>query len=240
MTEIQRDAVARFIDVTANVRNRDLAVAAAVQRGVQQIQFPLEYRAELLGEYAERLAAGRRVMAFAVAAALGILLVLQAFLRSWPLASAVFLTLPVALVGGVLAVVATGGGLLSFGSIAGFLGLLGLAVRNVVTLVTRYRQLEEQDGGVPSADIVSRGTWDCSAPNLLSSLATALVILPFALRGSVAGLEIMQPMAVVVLGGLVTATLLALAATPALYLSFGVSREPELDLDELPATVVTE
>ncbi|HET7292677.1 MAG TPA: efflux RND transporter permease subunit [Vicinamibacteria bacterium] len=239
-TEIQRDAVARFIDVTANVRNRDLAVAGAVQRGIQQIQFPLEYRAELLGEYAERLAAQRRVMAFAIAAAIAIFLVLQAFFRSWPLAAAVFLTLPMALVGGVVAVVATGGGLLSFGGVAGFLGLLGLAVRNVVTLVSRYRQLEQQGGGVPPADIVARGTLECSAPILLSAVATALVFLPFALRGSVAGLEIMQPMAVVVLGGLVTTTLLALVGTPALYLFFGVSREPELDLAELPAAAVTE
>jgi Cu/Ag efflux pump CusA len=238
--EIQRDAVARFIDVTANVRNQDLAVAAAVQRGVKQIQFPLEYRAELLGEYAERLAAQRRVQMFAIAAAIGIFLVLQAFFRSWPLAGAVFLTLPVALVGGVVAVVATGGGLLSFGSIAGFLGVLGLAVRNVVTLVNHYRQLEQQNAGASPAELVLRGTSDYSAPTLLSALATALVFLPFALRGNVAGLEIIQPMAVVVLGGLVTTTLMALVGAPALYLLFGVSREPELDLAELPATVVTE
>jgi len=238
--EIQRDAVARFIDVTGNVRNQDLAVAAAVQRGVQQIKFPLEYRAELLGEYAERLAAQRRVLVFAMAAAIGIFLVLQAFFRTWHLATAMFLTLPVALVGGVVAVVATGGGLLTFGSLAGFLGLLGLAVRNVITLVTHYRQLERQNGGAPSAELVLRGTGDCSAPILLSALATALVFLPFALWGNVAGLEIMQPMAIVVLGGLVTTTLLALVGTPALYLFFGVAREPELDLVDLPATVVTE
>jgi Cu/Ag efflux pump CusA len=238
--EIQRDAVARFIDVTGNVRNRDLAVAAAVQRGIQQIQFPLEYRAELLGEYAERLAARQRVTVFAIAAAIGIFLVLQAFLRSWYLAAAVFLTLPVAFVGGVVAVVATGGGLLSFGSIAGFLGLLGLAVRSVVTLVTRYRQLEQQSGGAPSAESVVQGTSDCSVPILLAAVATALVFLPFALRGNVAGLEIMQPMAIVVLGGLVTTTLHGLVGLPALYLLWGAAREPELDLAELPATVVTE
>ena len=237
--EIQRDAVARFIDVTANVRNQDLGVAGAVQRGIQQIQFPLEYRAELLGEYAERLATQQRVTTFAVGAAIGIFLVLQAFLRSWPLAAAAFLTLPVAFVGGVVAVMATGGGLLSFGSIAGFLGLLGLAVRNVVTVVTRYRELEQQNGGVPSAEIALRGTMESSAPILLTAVATALVFLPFALRGEVAGLEIMQPLAVVVLGGLVTTTLHGLVGLPALYLLFGAAREPELDLAELPVAVVT-
>ncbi len=239
-TEIRRDAVARFIDVTASVRGRDLGVAAAVQGAIQRIDFPLEYRAELLGEYAERLAAQRRILVFAILAAIGIFLVLQAFFRSWPLAAAVFVTLPVAMVGGVVAVVATGGGLLSFGSIAGFLGLLGLTVRNVVTLVTRYRQLEQQNGGTPSAELVLRGTTACSASLLLSAVATALVFLPFALRGSIAGLEIMQPMALVVLGGLVTTTLHGLVGIPALYLLFGAAREPELDLAELPATVVTE
>jgi Cu/Ag efflux pump CusA len=237
-TEIRRDAVARYIDVTARVRNRDLAVAAAVERGVREIQFPLEYRAELLGEYAELLAAQRRLLTFAVAAAIGIFLVLQAFFRSWPLAVAVFLSLPAALAGGVVAVVATGGGLLSFGSVAGFLGLLGIAVRNAVTLVNHYRQRES--GAAPSADSVVAGTRDRSAAILLSAVATALAFLPFALRGDVAGLELMQPMAVVVLGGLVTTTLVALVGVPALYLLCGVAREPELDLAALPAAVVTE
>ncbi len=239
-TEINRDAVARYIDVSANVRNRDLAVAAAVQRGIRQIDFPLEYRAELMGEYAERLAAQRRVLTLAMAAAIAIFLILQSFFRSWQLATAVFVSLPAALVGGVVAVVATGGGLVSFGSVAGFLGLLGLAVRNVVILVTRYRQLEQQAGQAPTADLVSRGTTDCAGPILLSALATAFVFAPFALRGAVAGLEFMQPMAVVVLGGLVTTTLHGLMGIPALHLLFGAAREPELDLAEMPASVVTE
>jgi Cu/Ag efflux pump CusA len=239
-TEIHRDAVARYIDVTANVRNRDLAVAGAVERGIQKIDFPLEYRAELLGEYAERLAAQRRVTIFAIAAAIAIFLLLQAFFRSWHLAATCFLSLPAALVGGVVAVVVTGGGLLSFGSVAGFLGLLGLAVRNVVTLVTQYRQHEQQAGGAPAAETVVLGTREAAAPVVLTAVATALVFLPFALRGSVAGLEILQPMAVVVLGGLVTTTLHGLVGLPALYLMFGAAREPELDLAELPSGVVTE
>jgi Cu/Ag efflux pump CusA len=214
-------------------------VAGAVERAIQQIQFPLEYRAELLGEYAERLAAQGRVATFAVAAAIVIFLVLQAFFRSWPLAAGVFMTLPVALVGGII-VVAANGGSLSFGSVAGFLGLLGLAVRNVVTLVSRYRQIEQQNGGVPASEVVLRGTAECSVPILMTAVATALVFLPFALRGSVAGLEFMQPLAMVVLGGLVTTLLQGLVGVPGLYLLFGSAREPELDLAELPADVATD
>jgi Cu/Ag efflux pump CusA len=215
-------------------------VAGAVERGIKGIDFPLEYRAELLGEYAERLAAERRVLAFAVAAAVGVFLVLQAFYRSWRLASAVFLGLPVALAGGVVAVVLTDGGRLSFGSIVGFLGLLGIGARNAITLVARYRQLEPRPGEAPAAEVVQHGTAERAAPILLSAVATALALLPFVLLGNVAGLEVLRPMAVVVLGGLVTTTLFSLVAVPALYLRFGEAREPELDLADLPAAAVAE
>src|SRR5437879_11818979 len=95
---------ARRIDVTAGVRGRDLAaVAADIERGLKGIDFPLEYRAELLGEYAERLAAQERVLTFAVAAAIGILLLLQAFFRSWRLAAVVFVSLPMGVVGDAVA-----------------------------------------------------------------------------------------------------------------------------------------
>jgi CzcA family heavy metal efflux pump len=246
VTEIHRDMAARRIDVTASVRGRDLAaVAADIERGMKQVQFPLEYRAELLGEYAERLAAQKRVLTLAIAAAIGILLLLQAFFRSWRLATVVFVTLPMALVGGVLAALITAGGLLSIGSIAGFVAVLGIAVRNSLTLVSRYRQLERQDGGTFGAELVWRGTEDRSAPILMTAVTTALAFAPVALFGDIAGLEIMQPMAIVILGGLVTTTLLGLVGIPATYLLFGAAREPELeDLsvtdvggEEMPAAV---
>ena len=121
-TEIHRDAVARRMDVAINVRGRDLAaVAADVEKGIQQVDFPLEYRAELLGEYAVRQAAQRRVMVFAIAAAIGILLLLQAFFRSWSLATLVFLVCLLRLTGCVLAALAAGGGIVSLGSIVGFI-----------------------------------------------------------------------------------------------------------------------
>ncbi|PYN32826.1 MAG: acriflavin resistance protein, partial [Candidatus Rokuibacteriota bacterium] len=116
VTEIHRDMAARRMDVTASIRGRDLAaVAADIERGLKRVDFPLEYRAELLGEYAERLAAQRRVLTLAIAAAIGILLLLQAFFRSWGLAAVVFVTLPMALVGGVLAALVVNDGLLSIG-----------------------------------------------------------------------------------------------------------------------------
>src|SRR6266480_4470591 len=165
VTEIHRDMAARSMDVTASVRGRDLAaVAADIERGLKGVSFPLEYRAELLGEYAERLAAQRRVLTLAIAVAIGILLLLQAFFRSWRLATIVFVTLPMALVGGVLAALVVNDGLLSLGSIAGLLAVLGIAVRNAMTLVWRYRQLEQRDGATFIPELVQRGTRDQSAP----------------------------------------------------------------------------
>jgi Cu/Ag efflux pump CusA len=239
--EIHRDAVARRIDVTADVQGRDLgAVAADVEAAIQQVQFPLEYRAELLGEYAVRRAAQQRVLAFAAAAAIGILLVMQAFFRSWTLAAVAFLSLPAALAGGLLATLASGG-VLSFGSLLGLVTVLGLAVRNVLTLVSRYRHLQQQEGWSLGAAVL-RGTEERAAPILMTALGTALLFLPFAVRGAIAGLEILQPMAVVVLGGLVSTTLLSLAGVPAMYLIGGgaAAVEPDFDLmEEVPDTVVT-
>ena len=239
VTEIHRDMAARRIDVTASVRGRDLAaVAADIERGLKGVSFPLEYRAELLGEYAERLAAQRRVLTLAIAAAIGILLLLQAFFRSWRLAIVFFVTLPMALVGGVLAVLLSAGGLLSLGSIAGFVAVLGIAIRNAATLVWRYQRLEQHDGATFGPELVGRGTREQSALILMTAVTTALAFLPMALLGDIAGLEIMRPMAVVILGGLVTTTLLGLVGVPAMYLLFGAAREPELD--DLSTTVVGE
>ena len=230
-TVIKRDAVVRYIDVTANLRGRNpTAVTGDIERSIRGIDFPLEYRAELLGEYAEQHAAHKRVLSIAIAAAIVIFLLLQAFFRSWRLATVIFLTLPVALVGGVLTAVLSGGSmLLSLGSIIGFITVFGIAVRNGMTLISRYQSLERDEGESFGAELVQRATRERSAPILMTAITTALAFLPLAVFGNIAGLEIAQPMAIVILGGLVTATLLSLAGVPAMYLLFGAAREPELE-----------
>jgi Cu/Ag efflux pump CusA len=228
---IKRDAVARYLDVTADVRGRDsAAIAADIKDGIQRVEFPLEYRAELLGEYAERLAVRERVFALFIAGSIGVFLLLQAFFRSWRLATVVFLTLPMALTGGVLAAFLSGG-LLSLGSIIGFFAVSGIAVRNCILMVSRYRHLERTEDKSVSADLVQRGTSERSGTVLMAAATTALVLSPLALFGDIAGLEFVHPMAVVVLGGLVTTTLFTLAGVPAIYLLFGGKREPDLELE---------
>ena len=222
---IKREAVSRRIDVGASVQGRDLgAVVADVERTLQGIRFPLEYHAELLGDSADRQAARQRVVWYAAAAAIGIFLLLQAAFGSWRLATAVFLTLPVALAGGVLAALA-GGGLMSLGAVTGFFAVLGIAARNGILLVSRYRQLEGDEGEPFGPGLVLRGARERLVPILAAALAAALALVPLVVLGDDPGREIVRPMAVVVLGGLVTSTLLSLFIVPTLYLRLG-SRRP--------------
>lgn len=229
---ISRDAVSRFIDVTAGVEGRSLAAVSAEieERLPSEVQFPLEYRAEVMGHQAEKLATERRVMAFAFAAAVGILLLMQAAFGSWKLGLGFFFTLPVALLGGILAA-GLGGGLAALGSILGLLAVYTIAVRNGFSLVQHYRALERSAGQGPSAELVQQGTRDRLAPILMTAIVVALVLLPLAFLGNVAGHEILHPMAIVVLGGLITSTLTSLFLVPAVYLALG-GRQEELGLEE--------
>jgi CzcA family heavy metal efflux pump len=226
---IRHDAVSRSIDVTADLRGRDVdAIVADVRRGLGTLQFPLEYHAEVVGDHADQRAATRRALGIAAIAAVLILLLLQAAFGSWRLAAAAFLTLPAALAGGVVAVLASGGEL-SLGSLVGFMLVLAIAARNGLLLVSRCQQLERRHDGPPQPELVMRGAAERLGPILLTALATALAVTPLVVRGNIPGHELLQPMAVVVLGGLVTTTLLTLFVLPALYLRFGPSPERRLD-----------
>jgi CzcA family heavy metal efflux pump len=228
---IEREGVFRRIDITAGVsgRSRD-AVAADVQRTIERMDFPLEYRAELLGGYVEKRAAQQRLLALGAFAALAMLLLLQACFGSWRLGAVFFLSLPVALVGGVLANLGTGS-TVTIGTALGLLTVLGITARNGIVLVRRYQQLERYEGEPFGLELVLRGAKERLAPTVMTAVTTGLVFLPFAVLGSRPGFEILHPMAVVVLGGLATATAVSLLAVPLLYLNFaGARSETELDI----------
>jgi len=122
-----------------------------------------------------------------------------------------------------------GGGILSLGSLVGFVTVLGIAARNGIMLVSHYRHLEEEEGEPFGPGLVIRGSEERLAPILMTALATGLALVPLALAGTKPGHEIEHPMAVVILGGLVTSTVLNLFLMPALYLAFGHSRRPAED-----------
>lgn len=217
---IKRDSVSRRIDIGLDVRGRDLsAVSHDVERRLASVQFPLEYHAEVVGEFKERQTAQNRMIGAGIAAAIGIFLLLQAAFGSWRLATLTFVSLPLALAGGAVAAYAAGD-VISLGSLVGFLAVLGIAARNGILLITHYRHLEQDEGVSFSSELVLRGARERFAPILLTALTIGLALTPLVISGSIAGQEIAHPIAVIVLGGLVTSTLLNLFVIPALYLRF--------------------
>lgn len=224
---IKREDFSRRIDVAANVRGRDLgSVSADVAERIQNVDFALGYHAEILGEYQERQSAQRRMLLATIASVIAILFLLQACLRSWTLASLVFLGLPAALTGGVLAAFFTGG-VISLGSLVGFLTVLGLAARNGILMINHFQHLEEVEGEAFGPRLVLRGARERLAPILMTTTSTGLALVPLAITGDIPGHEVEHPMAIVILGGLVTSTLLNLFVVPILYLNVRGGRAAE-------------
>ena len=223
---IEREDLSRRLEVSANVEGRDLgSVAGDLEDAVEDINFPLGYHAELLGEFKERQDAQNRMLLFGIGSAAMIFLLLQASFRSWRLATLSFLTLPMALVGGALAAY-IGGGILSLGSLVGFFTVFGIAARNGILMINHFQHLEQHEGETFGPKLVLRGARERLAPILMTTLATGLAIVPLVVAGNIPGNEIEHPLAVVVLGGLFTSTLLNLFVVPALYLRFGRPATP--------------
>ncbi|HVH28556.1 MAG TPA: efflux RND transporter permease subunit, partial [Vicinamibacterales bacterium] len=221
--EITRENGSRRIDVTSNVRGRDLgAVARDIQAQLAGLSFPQGYYAQVMGEYAERQASSNRLMLLSIIAVAAIFLILLADFGSARVATLVFLTLPFALVGAIVAAFVTGG-VLSLGSLVGLVTVIGISARNGIMLISHYRHLELQEGLSFGRELILRGSEERLAPILMTALATGLALVPIVLGGSRAGYEIEHPLAVVILGGLFTSTLLNLFIVPALYLRYGRS-----------------
>jgi CzcA family heavy metal efflux pump len=232
---IEREANTRKIDVGANVRGRDLgSVIGDVEDRLEGVRFPLGYSFELLGEFSERQAATQRLRGYALATAVGVLLLLVLAFGSWRLGLMAFLALPMALVGGLIGAW-LGGGIISLGSLVGFFTVLGIVARNGIMLITHCQHLEREEGEPFGPALVVRGAKERLSPILMTALATALALVPLVVAGDLPGHEIEYPMAVVILGGLVTATLLNLFIVPSLYLRFGRGRSrPAPPVPSLP------
>lgn len=227
---IYRENDSRRIDVGAEVTGADLgAVMKEVNSRLAKIQLPLGYRAVVLGEYAERQAATTRLLLFGIGAALGVFLILLLSFENARLAILGFLTLPSALVGGVLAAYFTGG-VVSLGSLIGFLTVFGIAARNKIMLINHYQHLERYEGMAFGPELALRGARERLSPILMTALATGLALVPLIVTGDIPGHEIEYPMAIVILGGLITSTLLNLFVVPSLYLTFGKDKRLEQEI----------
>jgi Cu/Ag efflux pump CusA len=220
---INRENVQRRILVTANVSGRDLRSAAeeVASKLNASLELPAGYHVELGGEFEAEASASRTISSLSVLAIFAIALLLYVAFRSTKDAALVMLNLPLALVGGAAAVWLSGG-VLTIASLVGFITLFGIATRNGIMLITHYRHLMLVDG-LPLREAVIRGSSERLVPILMTALTAALALVPIVLSAGEPGNEIQAPMAAVILGGLVSSTLLNLVVIPSLFARFSAS-----------------
>jgi CzcA family heavy metal efflux pump len=218
---VHHEGNSRSIDVLAGADPNDVgAVVSELKDRLENVELPLGYSYQLLGEYAERQAAQSDMLYLGIGAGIVIFLLLNASFGSFRLATMSFLTLPMALVGGALAAYFSDG-VLSLGSLVGFYTVFGIAARNGILMVNHFQHLERYEGETFGSDLVLRGASERLAPILMTTLAAGLALVPLVVAGRIPGHEIEYPLAIVVLGGLATSTLLNLFVLPSLYLRFG-------------------
>lgn len=210
---ISRENAQRKLVVSANAQGRDLrSVVNDMRQSIEtNVKLPDGYRIEYGGQFESEASASRLLLGLSVVSIVVILLLLYLQFRSWKQSVVVLLNLPLALIGGVLALVVTGG-VVSIPAIIGFISLFGMATRGGMLLVDRYNELARH--GLSRREVVLRGSLDRLLPILMTALSSGLALIPLALGSSLPGNEIQSPMAQVMLGGLLTSTLLNLIIVP--------------------------
>lgn len=214
---INRENVARKIVISANVAGRDLlGVVNDIRDQINgQIELPEGYHIEYGGQFESEQAASRTLMITSVFSVFVIFLLLFNQFRSAIQSAVILLNLPLALIGGVIAISITGG-VISIPAIIGFISLFGIATRNGMLLISRYNDLQAE--GFSPTESVILGSIDRLNPILMTALTTGLALIPLAIGGDLPGNEIQSPMAIVILGGLFTSTLLNAFIIPIMYL----------------------
>ena len=219
---VLRENVQRRIVVASNVAGRDLGgVVADIQAAVAQaVPMPDGYRVEYGGQFESQERAIERLLALGVLALVGLFMLLVLAFGSARDALLIMVNLPLALVGGVAGVFASGG-VLSVATLIGFIALFGIAVRNGIMLISHVGHLMREEGVTDLRTAVERGAQERVVPIVMTAMAAGLALIPLALGGGQPGSEIQTPMAIVILFGLTTSTLLNMFVVPALYLRFG-------------------
>lgn len=219
---VVRENVARRIVISANVAGRDLnSVVAEAQNAIRtQVTLPEGYFVEYGGQFEAQQAAQRLILTLSALALVAIFLTLNMALGHWRAAAQVMVNIPLAIIGGVLAVYWSGG-VLSIASLIGFISLFGITSRNGIMMISHYLHLMREEGEGWTPDMIVRGSLERLVPVLMTALTAGLALVPLALSQGEPGREILQPLAVVVLGGLITSTLLDQLVTPALFWKYG-------------------
>jgi CzcA family heavy metal efflux pump len=218
---VLRENVQRRIVISSNVAGRDLGSVVEDMRAAvaRDVAMPPGYRVEYGGQFESQQSASERLLLLGAAVLAGLfMLLVMAFGRPRD-ALLVMLNLPLALIGGVAGVYLAGG-VLSVASMIGFITLFGIATRNGIMLVSHIRHLMEHEGVTDFREAVERGARERLIPILMTAMAAALALIPLALGGGKAGSEIQTPMAIVILCGLMTSTLLNMVVVPTMYLRY--------------------
>jgi len=219
---VLRENVQRRIVISCNVAGRDLGSVVADIRNVvtQSVPLPAGYRVEYGGQFESEQSASQRLIGLGVLAFAGVfMLLVMAFGRARD-AILVMVNLPLALIGGVVGVFLSGG-ILNVATMIGFITLFGIAARNGIMLISHIHHLIEVEGVTHFRDAIERGAQERLVPILMTAMAAGLALIPLALGGGKAGSEIQTPMAIVIMCGLTTSTLLNMFVVPTLYLKYG-------------------
>jgi HME family heavy-metal exporter len=208
--------------VSCNVEGHDLASAVEELKGRLNTEIHLPSGAYLVfaGQYESQLAANRQLIWMGILALMGIFLVLYLHFHSWRLALQIMCNVPLALIGSVIAVSLTGG-TFSIATLVGFVTLTGIASRNGIMMISHYIHLIEHEGEEWSDRMIIRGSLERMVPVLMTALVAALALIPLTLDPQAPGKEILYPVATVILGGLISSTLLDMAVTPVVFKLFG-------------------
>ncbi len=231
---LNRENVQRRIIIQCNVAARDLgSVINDVRTAIaSNVKLPQGYFVQYGGQFEAQEKASRLITLLSIVAISGIFLLLYVALKSARSAVLVMANLPLALIGGVVMVFLSGG-TLSIASLVGFITLFGIATRNGIMLISHYTHLMQEEG-VSFRDAIVQGSMERLSPILMTALVTGVGLIPLALGAGEPGKEIQQPMAVVILGGIVTSTFLNMIVIPALYLKYGRAEAPSPARDYSP------
>jgi Cu/Ag efflux pump CusA len=236
-TVMKHEGRAPYVDVVMGVDGRDpSAVVKDVAQRLATVNFPLEYHPELLGEYASKGQAWQRLAGVALAVAIGIFLLMQASLRNWALAAVGCGAMVASVAAGVL-VAGLSGGVVTLGSMVGFLAILAIAARHNVMMLSDLQALEHQDPTRPRLEVILQAT-RARLPSLLTGVAaTVAALLPIVVMGSLgggmAGLEVVLPTAIIIVGGVLASALLTLLVVPTLYMMVVSPARRDIDLGEV-------
>ncbi len=216
---IQHENASRRIGVQANVEGRDVVgyVNELKSKIEKQVQLPAGYYVDYGGDYENQVRSQHEILVYSLVALVGIFLLLQLAVKSLPLAGLILANLPLALIGGIVALYFSGG-IISVAALIGFISLFGIATRNGIMLVAHYQYLERE--GKPVEEVVRQGSLDRLIPILMTALTAGLALAPLAFSRGVSGRELQQPLAVVILGGLLTSTFLNMIVVPTLYRTY--------------------